>query len=81
VLRREQAAGGGRKALVAVGDTAASSMKSTTTCRRTACSGSAPARIVPVMAPGRKTLPSVFATSMTGASAIRAERRMLCAVH
>jgi len=66
LLRREQAAGGGREASVAVSDTAASSMKTTTTCRRTACSGSALARIMPVMAPGTKTRPVVFVLSMAG---------------
>jgi len=56
-------------------------MNTTTTCRRTACSGSAPARIMPVMAPGRKTMPMVFVLSITGTIARRTERRMMLAVH
>jgi len=81
LLRREQAAGASFETIVAVSDTAASSMNTTTTCRRTACSGSAPARIMPVMAPGRKTMPIVFLLSMTGTMASRTERRMTLAVH
>jgi len=62
---------------VAVGDTAVSSMNTTTACKRTACSGSAPARIMPVMAPGRETMPTVFVLSTTGAMASRTVRRMM----
>ena len=45
-------AAGGREMSVAVNGAAASSMKTATTCRRTACSRSAPARIMPAIAHG-----------------------------
>ena len=74
LLRREQAAGAERtRPSVAVSDTAASSMNITTTCRRTASSGLAPARIMPVIAPGRKTMPIVLVLSMTGTMARRTD--------
>lgn len=56
-------------------------MNTPTTCRRTACSGSAPARIMPVIAPGTKTMPIVFVLSMIGAMASLSERRMTLVVH
>jgi len=55
---------------------AAASMYMITTCSLTASSGSAPARIMPVIAPGRKTMPIVFVLSMTGTMAKRTDPRM-----
>jgi len=80
-LLREQAPGGGRETIGAVSDMAAS-MKTAKICRRTVCGWSAPARITPVMAPGRKTMPIVFLLSMTGAIVVSCTGlRMKLAVH
>ena len=62
---------------MAVSDSAASSMKTTTTYRRTAYSGSAPATSMPVTAPGTKTMPKVLVLSMAGTMASRIERQIM----
>ncbi len=47
----------------------------TTTCTRTASIGSTPARIRPVIAPGRNTIPTALVVSIWGTSAARSAVR------
>src|ERR671921_743901 len=52
-------------------ETLPKSMESTTICSRAASKGSAPAMIMPTIAPGRKIMPVVFVESISGIMAFR----------
>jgi hypothetical protein len=58
---------------IAAMETLPKSIYMTTICSRTASKGLAPPMIIPAIAPGRKTIPTVFVESISGIIALRRE--------